>query len=651
MRRLCRWSTASLVAALTALAGSSQPAAADTFPPVTGAEHALTAVSGDPKAPAVVLSREAELRMMGYGIGSQVSSTLTVHTRIKILTEAGKSQGEVKILHSRSVRLQGLQGRTLLPDGRSLPLGSEAKFERRTSQRNRHYVTSVAFPGVEVGAILDLRYEKRFDSFFYLDPWYFSDELPVLHSEIVYDIPQNLSVQGGSIDPFKVGVQSAQEKTPFGTRVRMWADHLPAMPDEPSNLPFRDLATRVLLLPLALSADGHHIPLLESWADVCKLAEESYETARKKDGGAAEAAHRIAHAAGSARRDQAQALYRFVRDEIATEDGEDVFIGEDSSVQKTLAGKRGTSAEKALLLQALLREAKIDSRLVWAGDRRRGAVNPGLVNPEWFDRVLVAIDLDGQRSFLDPADRNLGFGQIAPWYEGTSAVVHDRKKPETMVLPEAPFDQNARQAVIDLALDASGRLTGTGTLVLTGQHAWAEALGEGEAQNADTWKKWLDGHFKDYAVTGVKVEESVDERRIRVSWSLRQRDEGVLGDEASLAPSRPLGPMRQPFVQPAKMRQSPILFPYPDRDEVELRLRWLEGWRIDAKPQPAHQDNAVGGLTVTLERNDFERTLVYRRRLDVKRKELGTLGELDTVRTLYATVEKSDAQTLVLVHR
>jgi hypothetical protein len=632
-----------LLASLVLVLGLCAPAAADSFPPITDAERALTAVPGDPKAPAVVLFRAAELRLMGYGIGSNVSSSLTVRSRVKILTEQGKSWGQTAIPHSRYDRLLAVKGRTVLPDGRSLPLGSEGKFERRTSEREKRYVTSLAFPGVEVGAILDLSYEIHFDTFFFLQPWYFSDELPVLRSEIVYDVPKGLTIQGGSSDPFKVGVQSAKEVKLGGLQLRVWAENLPAVPQEPFGPPFADLATQVLILPLAFDT----VPLLESWTDVCKYTEEDYEKARKKDGGVADTARRIAAASGPDAAARAQALYRFVRDEIATDEGEGIFLGDGSTLAKTLSQKHGDSVEKALLLQSLLRETKTAARLAWAADRRHGAVDPKLPDPLWFDRALVVVELDGKRVFLDPSDRDLGFGQLAPWYEGTPAVLPDRKNPETVTLPETPFDRNGRRALIDLALDDSGRLAGTGTLALTGHHAWERA-------RAEDWKDWLTGQFKDFQVADVKVEEPLDdprEYRVQVAWTLRQRDEAVLGDEVSFAPSRPLGPATQPFVQPVSTRRSPVLFSFADRDEVEVRLRWPAGWTVDTRPETVHQASAAGDLDLSVESDDSGRTLVYRRRFDVKQKQLATVPDLNAVQKLFAAVEKSDAQTLALVRR
>lgn len=633
-------------------AALSGAAAAQGFPPITDRERSLTSFPGEPNAPAVVLSKKSEFLMMGYGKGGEVSSSLLVKTRIKILTEKGKSQGEVSIPHSSFVRLQGFQGRTVLPDGRVLPVPADARFERKVSRRQRRSVTSVAFPGVEVGAILDYQYELRFDTFYFLEPWYFSDELPVLRSEVTFKVPRELQVRAWSGDPFKVGIQNESKQTPLGTEVRVWAENLPSVPDEPYGLPFSDLATQIMLLPVVYSDEYERTPLLESWVSACKIIDESqYDKARRRDGGVEKKAREIAGTAGG-NRQKAEALYRFVRDEIATEDLEGVLLDEGSSVERTLSSRTGDYVEKAMLLQALLKAVKMEARLVWAAHRWRGRIDAEVANPGWFDRALVLVEIDGQRVFLDPSDRALGFGQIQAGYEGTPALVYDKKKPEPVVLPESTFDQNGRRAVVDLKLDEAGQLTGTGELVLTGHPAWEKIdWQEDDAKAVEAWKEWLTERYKDFQIADVRAEELPDERKARLTWSMKQREEEVLGDESSLAPSLPLGPAAQPFVQAADQRRSPVLFPYADFEEVELRLSWPAGWTVEATPSLAKQENAVGGLTVGLESNGAERSLVYRRRLELRQKQFATKQHYEAVRALYAAAEKSDAQAISLVRR
>ncbi|MCP4545837.1 MAG: hypothetical protein GY835_05145, partial [bacterium] len=115
-----RWSPKLPLLLALALAALAAPALANKFPPITEEERALTRVASDPGAPAVVLFQIAELNIMDYP--REVSSLLEVQVRLKILTEEGKEHGEVSIRHSAYNRLKSFVGRTVLPDGREVPL-------------------------------------------------------------------------------------------------------------------------------------------------------------------------------------------------------------------------------------------------------------------------------------------------------------------------------------------------------------------------------------------------------------------------------------------------------------------------------------------------------------------------------------------------
>jgi transglutaminase-like putative cysteine protease len=632
------------------LAGA-RPAAAE-LAPVSQAERALTTVPGEPNAAAVLLFKNAEFWMMDLA-KQEVSSRLRVWVRVKILTEAGKTFGEVEIPHSRRMRLSGFQGRTVLPDGRVVPVPADAKFVRKTSARDKRYVTAVAFPGVEIGAILDYEYTLHFDSFFLVEPWYFSSDVPVLHSEIVYHIPSSLGVQAWSRDPYKAGIKSESNRGVRGTaEARFWADNLPAIPAEPFGYPFRDLATRAVVIPTVFAAQGERVPMLEDWKSASRLMLDVYDPVFKDASAARRRARALAGAKTLPRREQAAALFRFVRDEIETESLEGPFISSDLKLDRVLEERRGDSTAKALLLMALLREVDIPAQPVWAASRDYGMPDLAFPNPDWFDRVLVAAEVDGQRLFLDPGSRSLGPGHLPAGLEGTAALIPDRKKPETLTLPEAAWEQNLRRVTMDVALDESGRLAGSGRIALAGHHAGDRIGWKGEAATVqEAWTKWLEERQPGFAISDVAVEESADERKVAVRWKLAQREEEVLGDEAAYGPSRPLGPVRQPFVLPTDKRRSPVTFAYADRDELELTLTWPQGWAVEAAPDPVGFDSEVGAFAVEVERDDAARRLVFRRRFDTSQRQVNDGAKYTAIRALYGAVEKSDAQAVALARR
>ena len=94
-----------------------------------------------------------------------------------------------------------------LPDGRVVPVAADARFVRKTSRSLKTFTTAVAFPAVQVGAILEYEYELWFDSIFFLEPWYFAEEIPVRYSEITFKTPLTVAAQAWSRGPARVKIQ------------------------------------------------------------------------------------------------------------------------------------------------------------------------------------------------------------------------------------------------------------------------------------------------------------------------------------------------------------------------------------------------------------------------------------------------------------
>lgn len=641
------------LAALSALAVTAPPARGAGFPPITAAERAATGIPGEPSPPAVVLFERARLELLEYP--KDMYSQLDVEVRIKVLDDRGREMyGEVEIEHSRYLRLSGFKGRTVLPDGREMPVGEDAVFVDTTSRSRKRYVTKAAFPAVEPGAILDYRYTLRWDGFLTFEPWYFANDVPTLLSEITYVVPGNLGAQPWGREVAGVKINAESERSAQGRNVRVWAQNVPGIPDEPWSFPFEDLSSRFMLVPTEVGGTGGTVPLLKSWDSACDIAHYNYEEARRSKGDARRQAKELTAGAATARA-RAEAVYRFVRDEIQHDGFIGVFAGgEDETIDRVLKDRRGSAAEKALVLEEMLAAIGLEPRLVWAGDRLDGRIDPALANPWWFERVLVAVDLDGGRVFLDPLDRNLGFGQLAPGFETMPALLYRQRKPEVIELPAAPATDNVRRAEVTLAVDAEGGVAGAGTLTLTGHHAWLDRTlrsYRGEEDAAAAWQKQLEVSFGDYDVTEVMVAEAVDERRVAVTWKLALREGEVLGDEVTLVPSRPVGPQAQEFALPPDKRRTPVQLPFADVEEVLLTVTWPEGWSIDSAPDGVVQRNAAGGHEQMVELDEAGRTLRYRRKVELLKAEFAAGQPYAALREVTAAAEKADAQPLVLSAR
>jgi hypothetical protein len=638
----------SLVAVLLCAVGLAAPAGAADFREITAAERSLTSVSGYEEAPAVVLFRNGRFTMMG-ALGSESYSSLRVEGRIKILSDEGTSFGEVAVPHTDFIRLVSFEGRTVLPDGRVVPVGKDALFQETVAGDKRWYRTKAAFPALAPGAILDYRYELRFEVVSDLAPWYFQDGIPTLHSEIVYYIPEHVSAQPWGQATFGRQFQSSQQRTAQGTELKVWMDDLPPVPDEPSGMPFEDLSSSFMVVPTAIVDSGIRFLLFEDWKAACDIADYSYSEVRRRDGRTRGRAKDIAKEAGRGPGDRARAVFAFVRDEIALMNLPGVVPKTADALDEMVREQRADQAGKGLMLEAMLDAAGLEPDLIWAADRRFGRIDTSVANPSWFEAVLVRIELDGQQVFLDPSDPGHGFGYLPPELEGMEAVVYSTRKPEVITLPERPHQANSREVTLEMAVDGEGRIGGTGRMISRGHHGalWFRAHSSSSAR-ADAVREYLEESFPGYQVSEIVVAEDRETSRLEATWSLAQAEEDVLGDQAELAPSRPLGPQGQPFALPPVQRQTPVLLSFADSDRVELTLTWPEGWIADVVPETVSVDNRAGLVAVTAEVDEGERTLRYSRRFDTTQK-LFERNEYGDLRALYAAVDASDGQDVVLI--
>lgn len=617
---------------------------AEDSPPISASEKVLEQVPGHAHAPAVVLYKKAELKLMEYP--TEVSSFLKLQVRIKILNEEGKDYGEVEIPHSAFYRLRDIEGRTVLPDGRIIPLPKEAIFEERRSRSNKTFVTKLVFPSVEAGAILDYRYTVRWDHLFFIEPWYFHNEIPTLLSEIVYIKPPNIGLDQWGVQA-GVPIQSEARKGARGAEYRIWSENLPAIPDEDYSFPFGDLSSRFMMIPKVVQAYGDKILLMDSWRSTCELYADSYKDVRRKDRKAQQKASELA-AGQTSLLDKIAVLHAFVRDDIQSLWSVGVGInGEENRVDKILDDRQATAVGKALVLQSMLEAIKVESDLVWAPDRSEGMVDLKVANPWWFDTALVRVVVDGEPIFLDPADRSAGFGYLAARYEGMPAVVFDKTKPEVIELPRAPHGDNHRIATVGLEVDDEGRLKGQGTLELGGHEAWQFFdLRDTREETEEMWREWLENRYPGFDISAVELEEDRREMGLRLGWDLGQRDEDVLGDEASIKAAGALA-VSQIFSLPPDVRRTPVLLNNGRLDESHVTVRWGEGWEIDAPLDDVTVETASGRFERRIEGGDGE--LVIHRRFERPGHEYTGSDSYGALRDLYEEASKADAQSLVLI--
>lgn len=618
------------------------------FPPISDTERALTELPGQPEAPAVVLFEKAEVKLRDYP--KEASSFLKVWVRVKILTEEGKSSyGEEEIGHSAYWRLKKVEGRTVLPDGRVIPVSEDAIFEERRSRSLKRFVTKVVFPAVEVGAILDYYYEIRWDDLAFLEPWVFHNRVPTLLSEITYIKPNNMGLVPWGVQAGPQPMQSASEKSTQGATIRIWIEDLPAVPNEDYSFPFSDLASRFMMVPKSVNVSGTSIPLMDSWRGTCELHADDYRDFQRKSRDSEKKAMELTRGLTDPHAKIA-AVHAFVRDEIQNLASFSIGVSDEERADKVLEKRQGTQVEKALLLQSMLEGINVESDILWVADRTDGLIDLKVANPFWFDSLVLRIDDAGGHIYLDPNSRRAGYNHLPPYYEGTAALVFDKKKPEEITLPKSSHEDNRSLGKVDLEVDTEGRVRGVGQLVLTGQEAWQYLRWKDTPEETvEAWQQMLEGKYQGFDVSEVKVSEDLISQQIDLSWQLLQRQEEVLGDEVTISPAAPLGPMTQLFSLPPELRKTPVLLLFPFTEDLTTTVRWPEGWAVDLLPESSEHSGLVGAVRWHVELDEASRQATLHRHFERTEREFVGSDTYSALRALYAEGAKRDALGMVLV--
>jgi hypothetical protein len=162
-----RWSRPLFVIVLFAFT-IHRPAMGGDWPPISPEERSMTSLPEQPGAAAMVLLRE--------DMSDDPHNNRTVYMRIKVLTEPGRRYADVEIPYTqRHFTIKDVSGRTVHSDGAIVPCTGKV-FDKVIIRRNQHgfeqryNVKSFTLPDVQVGSILEYRYELSYDDHIFFPP-------------------------------------------------------------------------------------------------------------------------------------------------------------------------------------------------------------------------------------------------------------------------------------------------------------------------------------------------------------------------------------------------------------------------------------------------------------------------------------------------
>ena len=613
-------------------------------------------MTSDPKAPgadAVYLYRE-----------ERTDDALHYHSeyvRIKILTEKGKELATVRTPYEhRNFKVTDIQGRTIHSDGTAIPLKTKPSDLMDVKTKDFQLNTMVfTLPNVEVGSILEYRFQIRYDDDMVSSPTWDVQQPYYVHKAHYFFQPSPrleyiTNGHGDAANRLMYGVIGPKEvKIAADSTGRYTYDisDVPPFPSDDWMPPLNSIHWRVEFYYTGYTSGG------EFWQKEGKRWAKETDHFAAPSKALKEAVSKIVAPADT----DAQKA-RKIYEEVMKLDNTD-FTREKSSAERKAEKlkqikdaedvwnqKSGSSDNIALLFVALARAAGLHAYPMQVVNRNRALFDPNFLSLSQLDDYIAAVTLDGKDVLLDPGEKMCPFGALHWKHSYASGLRLTDNGPVGATTPNVPYTASTISRVANLSIDPSGNVKGTARFIFTGQEAlhWRQlALKNDEAEVKKQFIESIHADLPD----GVQAEFDhflgLDEYNsnlmafVTVSGGL-----GTATGKHFFLPEQFFeAHARHPFVAQDK-RTTPIDVHYPRMESDNVTYHLPSEIAVEIPPAPgaiSWPDHAVLKVSADAKGNDvtIARTAAFNFTL-LPAKDYGDLHDF------FQKVATADQQQLVL---
>src|SRR5215469_16774422 len=313
----------------------------------------------------------------------------TFYTRIKVLQEKGKELATVTIPHwHEGFKVSDIKGRTIHADGTVIPLKGKPEdlLVLKTSGNQINQMT-FALPSVEVGSILEYRYELGYEYYIASPSWQLQKDYFVHNAHYVF-IPQ-----GYLLDKWEQLPPSIQVKTNRAEgNYTLDASDMPPLPNEDwMPPPIGNQAYQVLFFYKSQFGDY--------WESKAKQWQKEVDHFAEPTGTIHEVVKGLI-SPGDSDLEKARKLYKAVQSLDNTNFSRQkdkvelkaLGLHEAKRAEDTWKQKSGSRQDIALLYLAMLRAAGLTAWEMKVVDRQRAAFSPGYQNFDQLDDDIVILE-------------------------------------------------------------------------------------------------------------------------------------------------------------------------------------------------------------------------------------------------------------------
>ncbi|MHA4842743.1 DUF3857 domain-containing protein [Flavitalea antarctica] len=336
--------------------------------------------------------------------GGTVFSEVERHVRIKILTDKGLGQADIKIpfySYKGQQTIRGLTAQTYNVDESGNVVISKvdktAIYDKAINARNSHQIFT--FPNVKAGSIIEYKYALRGR---WPKHWYFQRDIPAMLARYTIEAPVELDVISQQFGSYQVETEHTLRGN---NNIHTYSvRNLPAFRDEPFITVDDDYLQRLETSIIAVTVNGIRHDLLKTWPKVIKelMEDEDFGVQLKKN------IPRTADldlALKPLTSDYAKMLtiHSYVRRNMEYNGTSSIWALE--GVKAAWKEKKGTSGEINLILVNLLKDAGLNAHPVLVSTRENGRVSTSLPGYDQFDKVLAHVRIGSKVYVLDGTEK------------------------------------------------------------------------------------------------------------------------------------------------------------------------------------------------------------------------------------------------------
>jgi hypothetical protein len=623
------------------------------FQPPTQEELQMKSEPKAPGAAAIYLYRE-----------ETVDDNLHYHSfyaRIKVLTEKGKELATQSIPYIKNQSsITDIKARTIHADGTIIPL--DVKPSDLVEQKAKDFqVNKIVFtlPSVEVGSILEYRWQLRYDDSILSSPdWDIQQPYFVRKAHYMfYPFGDLSSVTSGGEGAHKLmysAIMLPEHVEPrMDARGKYTIDitDVPPIPQEEYMPPLETMIQQVKFYYSPFSSKEEFWQHrgqkwsreMDHFAEETKTIKEATSTIVGPGDSEEQKARKVYDAVMAL--DNTDYTRRKSKEELKTMGLKVAKQAEDIWKQKS-----GSSDQLALLYLAMARSAGLKAYAVLVCNRNHNIMNQYFMSMDQFDDVLVVVSINGKDQYLDPGKKFAPFGQL-DWRHSLVGAMRQQDKGTS--LGNTPGN-NVKEAVTfrvaNITVAKDGSISGTVRISMNGPTAlhWRELSVENDE---DEVKKRFNEEMKGTLPDGVTADFdhflALDDYHsqlmgiVKISGNMGN----VTGKHIFLPGVFFESHAKHPFVS-AEKRSTAVDMRYSEMVQDEVTYNLPVTYKVESSPAATTipwEKRGAFGLKATVSGDSVTVDRVF-----VRGFSYVNPNEYDALRDFYQKVAAADQQQLVL---